>query len=169
VAENDIPYEVPELRYVEVDPERLSRMRGNLSNWWGDQTAIATCVRCGRYTDDPNRDSAGVPMHEDSEDDHEPVCSDCLERAVTDSLKSGMEEVIDERLDLSDENRATLKKVVEMAVTDPEGFLELKDLGNRVRSLEKQNGRLWVTLGIEGGLVAVLLTSVVAIALALAS
>src|SRR5215218_1576064 len=66
VAERDIPYEVPELRYVEVDPARLDQLRRNLSNWWGDQTPIAICVRCGlHYTEDPNRDSVGEPMHED--------------------------------------------------------------------------------------------------------
>jgi hypothetical protein len=55
VAERDIPYEIPKPEYVEVDTTRLSRMRSNLNNWWGDQTPVATCVRCGRYTDDPNR------------------------------------------------------------------------------------------------------------------
>ena len=55
MAEHDIPYEVPELHYVMVDPSRMARMGPNLGNWWGDQTAIVTCVRCGRYTDGPNR------------------------------------------------------------------------------------------------------------------
>jgi hypothetical protein len=99
IAERDLPYEVPELRYVEVDTMRVSRMRSNLNNWWGDQIPIAICVRCKRrYTEDPNRDSVGEPMHEDPEDDLEVVCNDCLERAFTDSLKRGIEEVIDERL-----------------------------------------------------------------------
>ena len=87
-------------KYVEVDTMRVSRMRSNLNNWWGDQIPIAICVRCKRcYTEDPNRDSVGEPMHEDPEDDLEVVCNDCLEQAFTDSLKRDVEEVIDERLD----------------------------------------------------------------------
>jgi hypothetical protein len=145
VSERDIPYEIPEPEYVEVDTMRVSRMRSNLNNWWGNQTPIAVCVRCGlRYTEDPNRDPAGEPMHEDPEDDLEVVCNDCLERAFTDSLKKGIEEVIDERLDLSENDRTSLKKVVELVVTEPEKVLELKDLGNKVRELEKQTNLLWM-------------------------
>jgi hypothetical protein len=145
VSERDIPYEIPEPEYVEVDTMRVSRMRSNLNNWWGDQIPIAICVRCKRrYTEDPNRDSVGEPMHEDPEDDLEVVCNDCLEQAFTDSLKKGIEEVIDERLDLSENDRMSLKKVVELVVTEPEKVLELKDLGNKVRDLEKQTNRLWM-------------------------
>jgi hypothetical protein len=94
VSERDIPYEIPEPEYVEVDTMRVSRMRSNLNNWWGDQIPIAICVRCKRrYTEDPNRDSVGEPMHEDPEDDLEVVCNDCLEQAFTDSLKRDIEEV----------------------------------------------------------------------------
>ncbi len=169
MADRDLPYEVPELEYVDVESRWLARLRANIDDWWGDQTSIASCVRCGRYMEDPNRDSAGDPMHQDPEDDREAVCLDCLEKALIDGFKRDMEGVIDERLDLSDKDRTTLKKVVELVVTEPDKVLELKDLGNQVRELEKQNGRLWLALGIEGGLLAVLLTSVVAIALALAS
>jgi hypothetical protein len=45
----------------------------------GDQIPIALCVRCElRYTEDPNRDALGLPMHEeDPEDSLDPVCSEC--------------------------------------------------------------------------------------------
>jgi hypothetical protein len=100
VSERDIPYEIPEPEYVEVDPRQLGRLRSKLNNWWGDQIPLAICVRCKqRYTEDPNRDSVGEPMHEDPEDDLEVVCNDCLEQEFTDSLKRDIEEVIDERLD----------------------------------------------------------------------
>src|ERR671910_753779 len=47
VAERDLPNEVPELRYVEVeDQARLASMRFESSNWWGVQIPIALCVRC---------------------------------------------------------------------------------------------------------------------------
>jgi hypothetical protein len=159
VSERDIPYEIPEPEYVEVDTMRVSRMRSNLNNWWGDQIPIAICVRCKRrYTEDPNRDSVGEPMHEDPEDDLEVVCNDCLERAFTDSLKRGIEEVIDERLDLSEKDRTSLKKVVELVVTEPEKVLELKDLGNKVRELEKQTNLLWM---VYVGAILVLLIALV--------
>jgi len=94
VSERDIPYEIPEPEYVEVDTMRVSRMRSNLNNWWGDQIPIAICVRCKRrYTEDPNRDSLGEPMHEDPEDDLEVVCNDCLERAFTDSYEAQVAEM----------------------------------------------------------------------------
>jgi hypothetical protein len=171
VAERDLPYEVPELRYVEVDPERLSRMRYDSSNWWGFETDIASCVRCGRYTYDQTRDHYVDPMFDGlfEEDVLEVVCDDCREQERTDRFRRDIENVIDERLDLSEEDRTSLKKVVELVVTEPDKVLALKDLGNKVRELEKQTGRLWTALAIEGGLLAVLIASVVAIALALAS
>ena len=47
MAERDLPNEVPELRYVEVeDQARLASMRFESSNWWGVQIPIALCVRC---------------------------------------------------------------------------------------------------------------------------
>ena len=42
----------------------------------------------------------------------------------------------------------------------------MQDLDNRVRSLEKQTNRLWIAVGIAGGLLAVLIPSVAAMALA---
>jgi hypothetical protein len=160
VAEREIPYEVPELEYVDVESRWLARLRANIDDWWGDQTPIASCVRCGRYMADPNRDSAGDPMHQDPEDDREAVCLDCLEKALIDGLKRGMEGVIDERLDLSDKGRTTLKKVVELVVTEPDKVLELKDLGNRVRHLESQNKLLWT---MYGGAILVLLVALAAL------
>ncbi len=145
--------------YVEVDQKWLSRLRANWDDWWGDQTPIATCVRCGRYTEDVNRDAVGEPMHQDPEDDHENVCSECIEKALTESLKA----IIDEQVDFSDEDRAALKKVVELVVHEPDKVLELKDLGNKVRSLEKQNNFLWlVVVGVIVVLFALLIAPTLA-------
>jgi hypothetical protein len=96
VGKRGLPYEVPELEYVAVESWWIDRVRANWDDWWGDQTPIATCVRCGRYTEDPNRDAVGEPMHQDPEDDHENVCFDCAADAFTESIK----EIIDERLDI---------------------------------------------------------------------
>jgi hypothetical protein len=171
VAERDLPYEVPELRYVEVeDQARLASMRFESSNWWGVQIPIALCVRCERrYTEDPNKDAWGIPMHEDPEDDLEVVCKDCRSAALSEALEEEMLLVLEEKLGLAELHRDALKSFIETIFTDPQKILQVKDLDNRVRELEKQNGRLWAALGIEGGLLAALLAAVVAIALALAS
>ena len=165
MAERGFPYKVPELEYVAVESWWLDRLRANWDDRWGDQTPIANCVRCGRYTEDLNKDAFGEPMHQDPEDDYENVCSDCLLRDFTESLN----EIIDERVDMGSGDRAALKKVVELVVHEPEKVLELKDLGNTVRELEKQNSFFRWVLGIEGGMIAVLIASVVALALVLAS
>jgi hypothetical protein len=49
VAERDLPYDIPALRYVEVeDQARLVSMRAQSSNSWGVQIPIASVsgVRC---------------------------------------------------------------------------------------------------------------------------
>ncbi len=159
--------EVRDFEYVEFDPKRLRRLRINNSrNDWGTQTPLATCVRCGRNMSDPNRDIGGGRLHENPEDDREPVCFDCLWKNYTDARKVAIEEIIDERLDLNEKDRESLKKVVELVVTEPDKVLELKDLGNRVRDLEKQTGRFWVVLGLAGAMLAVLVGAVVTLALA---
>jgi hypothetical protein len=169
VSERDIPYEIPEPEYVEVDTMRVSRMRSNLNNWWGNQTPIAVCVRCGlRYTEDPNRDPAGEPMHEDPEDDLEVVCSDCRSAALSEALEEEMLLVLESKLGLAERHRDALKSFIETIFTDPQKILQVQDLDNRVRELEKQNGRFWTAVQIAYGLLAVLITSVLAIAVALA-
>jgi hypothetical protein len=64
VAERDLPYEVPELRFVEVeDQARLASMRFESSTWWGVQIPIALCVQCERrYTEDPTIGRLGNPL-----------------------------------------------------------------------------------------------------------
>ena len=169
MSERDIPYEIPETEYVEVDTMRVSRMRSNLNNWWGDQIPIAICVRCKRrYTEDPNRDSVGEPMHEDPEDDLEVVCDDCQSAALSEALQEEMLFVLEEKLGLAEVHRDALKSFIETIFTDPQKILRVQDLDNRVRELEKQNGRFWTLLQLAYGLLAVLITAVLAIAVALA-
>ena len=131
------------------------------------QTSAAPCVRCGRYTEDPNRDSWGLPRHEDQEDDLEVVCHGCQSVAHIEALEEEMLPVLEDKLGLAELHRDTLKSFIEIIFTDPQKILQVQDLDNRVRSLEKQTNRLWIAVGIGGGLLAVLITSVVAIALAL--
>jgi hypothetical protein len=171
VAERDLPYQVPELRYVEVeDQARLASMRVQSSNWWGVQIPIALCVRCEmRYTEDPNKDAYGIPIHDYPEDDLEVVCRDCQSAALSETLEEEMLRVLESKLGLAERDRDALRSFIETVFTDPKKILQVKDLDNRVRELEKHNGRLWAALGIEGGLLAALLAAVVAIALALAS
>jgi hypothetical protein len=137
-----------------------------------DRTTLASCVRCGRLMEDPTRDVFGQPMPEhlfDSEEEKDAVCSDCLGKAVGEALEEDLLLLLEDKLGLAERHREALKSFIETIFTDPQKILQVKDLDNRVRELEKQNGRLWLALGIEGGLLAVLIASVVAIALALAS
>jgi hypothetical protein len=163
------PLRLDEVRcceYIEVDQSRMAQMRSDLNNWWGNQIPITLCVRCRlRYTEDPNRDAVGEPMHENPEDDLEVLCKSCDQELFGRVLRADVAQIIDERYDLSDEEkRNTLKKVVELAVTDQDKFLELTDLSNRVRHLESQNTRLWNLF--YGGIIT-LLVLVVTLVIAL--
>jgi hypothetical protein len=128
------------------------------------QTAVAPCVRCGRYTEDPNRDSWGLSVLEDWEDDLEVVCDDCQRAALSDALEEELSLVLESKLGLTELHRDALKSFIETIFTDPQKDLLAQDLDNRVRSLEKQIRRLWIAVGIVGGLLAVLIISVVALA-----
>jgi hypothetical protein len=130
------------------------------------QTSVAPCVRCGRYTEDPNRDSWGLPMLEDWEDDLEVVCDDCQSAAFSGALEEELLLVLEDKLGLAGLHRDALRSFIETIFTDPQKDLLAQDLDNRVRSLEKQTHRLWIAVGIAGGLLAVLITSVVALVLA---
>jgi hypothetical protein len=170
VAERDLPYEVPELRYVEVeDQARLASMRFESSNWWGVQIPIALCVRCEmRYTEDPNKDAFGIPIHDYPEDDLEVVCRDCQSAALSEALEEEMLRVLESKLGLAERDRDALRSFIETVFTDPKKILQVQDLDNRVRELEKQNGRFWTAVQLAYGLLAVLITAVLAIAVALA-
>lgn len=162
MAERDLPYEVPELRYVEVDPRQLGRLRSNLNNWWGDKIPIALCVRCGlRYTEDPNRDSEGEPMHENPADDLEIVCTSCSKIALGAALREDVVALLDETLGLGEVDRGAIRAFIETIFTDPKKILKVQELESRVSGLERQNTALWIALGIVG----TLLTIVGAIAL----
>jgi hypothetical protein len=133
-----------------------------------DQTPVAPCVRCGRYIEDPNRDSVGLPMHEDPEDNLEVMCDDCQSAALSEALQEEMLLVLEDKLGLAERHRDALKSFIETIFTDPKKILQVQDLDSRVRELEKQNSRLWLALGIEGGLLGVLIAAFIGIALALA-
>jgi hypothetical protein len=77
--------------------------------------------------------------------------------------------VLEDKLGLAKLHRDALKSFIETIFTDPQKILQVQDLDNRVLSLEKQANRLWIAVGIARGLLALLITSVVAMALALAS
>ena len=158
------------LEYVDVEPRSLARLRANWDDWWGDQTPIALCIRCGlRYTEDPNRDAVGNPMHQNPEDDHEPRCNDCAEEAFAEAFEKDLLDFFEDKLGLAEKHRDALKLFIETIFTDPQKILQMEDLNKRVSDLEKQIGRLWVALGIAAGLVAISIAGVVAIALALIS
>jgi hypothetical protein len=107
-------------------------------------------------------------MHEDPEDDLEVVCKDCRSAVLSEALEGEMLRVLESKLGLAERDRDALKALIETIFTDPKKILQVKDLDNRVRELEKQNGRFWTLLQLAYGLLGVLVASVVGIALALA-
>jgi hypothetical protein len=155
------PLRLHEVRFeehIEVDPSRMARMRSDL-NWWGNQTPITICVRCGqRYTEDLNRDAAGEPMHESPEDDLEAVCRVCRVESFAGALRADMVHIIDETLGLGETDRRAIKAFIETVFTDPEKILQVQDLDNRVRYLEKQYNTMWTV--IVGAIIALLIAVV---------
>jgi hypothetical protein len=148
VTDRGIPYEVPELEYVTVEQRALARLRSDMTHWWGDQIPIALCARCGiRYTEDPNRDAVGKPMHQDPEDDDEVVCEDCLRKGLGEALEADFLYVLEDKLGLAEKHRDALKLFIETIFTDPKKILQLQDLDNRVRSLQTQVNVLWAAIG----------------------
>lgn len=138
MAERDLPYRVPELRYVEVDPRQLGRLRSNLNNWWGDQIPIVLCVRCElRYTEDPNRDPAGEPMHEDPEDDLEVVCKPCLAKGVAEALEQDILALLEEKIGLTEENKKTLQALMGV-IENPDRVIMVARVHDRVDELERR-------------------------------
>ena len=97
------------------------------------------------------------------------MCDDCQSAALSEALEEEMLLVLEDKLGPAELQRDALKSFKETLFTDPQKLLLAQDLDNRVRSLEKQIPRLWIALGIAGGLLTVLITSVVVMALALAS
>ncbi|MDP8953305.1 MAG: hypothetical protein M3N18_13935 [Actinomycetota bacterium] len=134
-----------------------------------ERTDIAPCVRCGDWAEDPTR-AYGAPVHERyfaSEEEKKPVCFTCQEKEEREDLESEVLELLESKLGLAEKHRDALRSFIETVFTDPAKILQVKDLDNRVRDLEKQNTRLWTALGIAFGLVAISIAGVVAIALAL--
>jgi hypothetical protein len=160
VTERDLPFRVPELEYVEVESWWLDQVRANLDDWWGDQTPIAACVRCGRYTEDLNRDAVGEPMHQDPEDEHEAVCEDCLRKGLGEALEADFLFLIESKLGLEERHRDALRSFIETIFTDPQKILQVKDLDNRVRHLESQTKLLWT---VYVGAILVLLVALAAL------
>jgi hypothetical protein len=151
------------------DQARLASMRLKSSNWWGVQIPIALCVQCEmRYTEDPNKDAYGIPIHDYPEDDLEVVCRDCQSAALSEALEEEMLRVLESKLGLAERDHDALRSFIETVFTDPKKILQVQDLDNRVRELEKQNGRFWTAVQLAYGLLAVLITAVLAIAVALA-
>jgi hypothetical protein len=143
VAERDLPNEIPELRYVEVeDQARLASMRFESSNWWGVQIPIALCVRCAT-----RRTRTRTLMESPYTITRRMILRSCAATVIAQRLA---------------------RSFIETVFTDPKKILQVQDLDNRVRELEKQNGRFWTAVQLAYGLLAVLITAVLAIAVALA-
>ena len=96
------------------------------------------------------------------------MCRDCHSAALSEALEEEMLLVLESKLGLAERDRDALRSFIETVFTDPKKILQVQDLDNRVRELEKQNGRFWTAVQLAYGLLAVLITAVLAIAVALA-
>ncbi len=137
------------------------------------RTPIIQCTNgCGRWAEDPTTDIFGDPLPDylfESEEDKLAVCMQCRMDALDETLREVTVRTIEETLGLGEIDRSAIKAFIETVFTDPAKILQVQDLHNRVGELEKQNGRLWLALGICAGLVAISIAAIVAVALALAS
>lgn len=137
-----------------------------------ERVPIAACVDCGRWAEDPTRDVFDNPMpdHEFSnEAQKQALCVECLNEKLEELAEEETVRLLESKLGLSEQDRQVLRSFTEAIFTDPEKILKVEKTENRVTSLEKTVGYLWVALGITGGLIGVLLAAVIGIALALAS
>jgi len=107
--------------------------------------------------EDPTRDVDGQPIPEEAilfEELREPVCDTCIEA----NRDAEIVAILEGKLGLSEKDRDALRSFIETVFTDPAKILQVKDLDNRVRSLERQNNIMW-------GLVGVLVAAVIALAI----
>lgn len=129
------------------------------------RTPIAECVRCGSWAEDPTRSVYGeiVPDHEFSpEENRDPVCFLCLGREERERQETEVLELLESKLGLAEKDREALRLFIETIFTDPAKILQVQDVDNRVRSLERQNVIMW-------GIVGVLVAAVIALTALLVS
>lgn len=133
--------EVRGFTYVNLDSGseggRLSQMRSNLRNDWGFQTPIASCARCGRYTNDSSRDFAGMPLHENPEDVDEVVCSTYLNEALRKAEEQNTLALLEEKLGLTEENKKTLQALMSI-IDNPDRVMMVARVQGRVDELERR-------------------------------
>lgn len=162
-----------EFEYIRLDPPVCWDMswcleRGIIPDHWGGKTFIALCRKCEeRHAEDPAVDALGHPMPNHlftSEEDKRPVCWDCREAAFGEAFEHDIIAVLEEKLGLAEKHREALRSFIETIFTDPKKIVQLADLDNRVKGLERQNTIMWAVIG---GLVIALLAVVVALVVAL--
>jgi nucleoside-triphosphatase THEP1 len=77
----------------------------------------------------------------------EAVCWQCRSEAFGQALRADMVQIIDETLGLGETDRRAIRSFIETIFTDPKKILQVRDLDNRVRYLEKQNNIMWTVIG----------------------
>jgi hypothetical protein len=154
--EVELPQRVREVRLEFIHPEvsaPLSLEEGfnagqdDSGRWVMERTPIAHCVNCGRWVDDPTRTvfDSMMPDHLfDSEVSKEPVCSECQAEDLGRALEEDILLLLERKLGLAERHRDALKLFIETIFTDPQKILQMQDLNNRVRELEKQTNLLWM-------------------------
>ncbi len=149
---------------IEEQPQgtRLAEERGFLlgmgqhGRYTTERTPIVPCANgCGRWAVDLLRDDFGNPVPEHTYRNYEggvrSVCEWCAAEREEQELEENVLELLEAKLGLAEKHRDALRSFIETVFTDPAKILQVKDLDNRVRSLERQNTIMW---GIVGVLVA---------------
>ena len=66
-----------------------------------------------------------------------------MRKGLGEALEADLLYVLEDKLGFAEKHRDALKLFIETIFTDPQKILQMQDLNNRVRELEKQTDRLW--------------------------
>ncbi len=150
----------PKFEYIPVNKQGLSK---SMWDHWGELIPIALCSDCRRrMARDPTRNLDGTPLPEDAflfEEEKQPVCDPCIHAAE----EADVLDLLERKLGLGERDRDALRSFIETIFTDPQKILQVRDLDNRVRNLEKQANVLWIVLGVIVALLAIVATMAVAL------
>ncbi len=159
--------EVRGFEYLDIDLQGVNQATGERSaNYFGLLTPVEPCARCGRPVEDLTRTDQGQQVEENVLDHdtfgHEPLCDSCIADDREAEFEEEVIELLEGKLGLAEKHRDALRSFIETLFTDPQKILQVKDLDNRVNSLERQNNIMW-------GIVGVLVAAVIALATLLVS
>ncbi len=147
------------VEYIEPDQEGLTALYDDLKSafmpeldnslkLFPEHTPVAPCVRCGAFAEDPMRTldhERVIDAELLSEEEKQVVCFECQKKERREQQETEVLELLESKLGLAEKDREALWSFIETIFTNPTKILQVKDLDNRVRSLERQTNLLWAT------------------------